>query len=567
MKPTRKKFDFTIKKMLFMFGLIPLTTTMLLVVTLSMINIRNMSKDNNLNYLEDLSKAAGGRMDSLIYGVGPEVLDMSDNLEAMFKDVKINGISSSYCYIVKSDGTMVYHPTKEKIGKHVENEVIKNVVIKLQSGKNVSSEVVEYDYKGTRKYAAYYIGAQKDFILVITADEDEVLSSSNKIIISILIVTAVMYIFFSLLIVFFANVFVKPLKKVVENITTLASGDLTRDMHVHSKITETNALINSSVILKDKLSQIVGDTATLSADIVTNAKDQASLSEDARESISQIADAMNDLSGGAQEIAIQAQDINGNIQTLNGHINDISASSDILMEASNEMNKANDNAKEKINELLVSSDSTKVALDNITKHVINTDEAIRRISDAVDFIKQIASQTNLLALNASIEAARAGEAGKGFAVVADEIKVLAEQSSKSGEEIITILTEITALSNACVDLSKEAMIAVDNELVTLNDTNDAFKVLENDIDRTIKESNDISRVVTSINKIKDSIASSIEELSAISEESNASNEEISASVEQVRAGVNALANKSALVNELSVKINDTINLFTLEESL
>lgn len=567
MKPTKKKFDFTIKKMLFMFGLIPLTTTMLLVVALSMINIRNMSKDNNLNYLEDLSKAAGGRMDSLIYGVGPEVLDMSDNLEAMFKDVKINGISSSYCYIVKPDGTMVYHPTKEKIGKHVENEVIKNVVIKLQSGQNVSSEVVEYDYKGTRKYAAYYIGAQKDFILVITADEDEVLSSSNKIIISIFIVTAVMYIFFSLLIVFFANVFVKPLKKVVENITTLASGDLTRDMHVHSKITETNALIDSSVILKDKLSQIVGDTATLSADIVTNAKDQASLSEDARESISQIADAMNDLSGGAQEIAIQAQDINGNIQTLNGHINDISSSSDILMKASGEMNKANDNAKAKINELLVSSDSTKVALDNITKHVINTDEAIRRISDAVDFIKQIASQTNLLALNASIEAARAGEAGKGFAVVADEIKVLAEQSSKSGEEIITILTEITALSNACVDLSKEAMVAVDNELVTLNDTNDAFKVLENDIDRTIKESNDISRVVTSINKIKDSIASSIEELSAISEESNASNEEISASVEQVRAGVNALANKSALVNELSVKINDTINLFTLEESL
>ena len=562
MKP-KKKFDFTIKKMLFMFGLIPLTTTMLLVVALSMINIRNMSKNNNLNYLDDLSKAAGGRMDSLIYGVGPEVLDMSDNLEAMFKDVKINGISSSYCYIVKADGTMVYHPTKEKIGKHVENEVIKNVVIKLQSGQNVSSEVVEYDYKGTRKYAAYYIGAQKDFILVITADEDEVLSSSNKIIISILIVTAVMYIFFSLLIVFFANVFVKPLKKVVENITTLASGDLTKDMHVHSKITETNALINSSVILKDKLSQIVGDTATLSADIVTNAKDQASLSEDARESISQIADAMNYLSGGAQEIAIQAQDINGNIQTLNGHINDISSSSDILMEASNEMNKANDNAKEKINELLVSSDSTKVALDNITKHVINTDEAIRRISDAVDFIKQIASQTNLLALNASIEAARAGEAGKGFAVVADEIKVLAEQSSKSGEEIITILTEITALSNACVDLSKEAMVAVDNELVTLNDTNDAFKVLENDIDRTIKESNDISRVVTSINEIKDSIASSIEELSAISEESNASNEEINASIEQVRIGVNTLAEKSAMVNELSDKINENIKFFNI----
>ena len=73
MKP-KKKFDFTIKKMLFMFGLIPLTTTILLILILSMVNIRSMSKTNNINYLRDLSKAAGGRMDSLIYGVGPEVL-------------------------------------------------------------------------------------------------------------------------------------------------------------------------------------------------------------------------------------------------------------------------------------------------------------------------------------------------------------------------------------------------------------------------------------------------------------------------------------------------------------
>lgn len=59
------------------------------------------------------------------------------------------------------------------------------------------------------------------------------------------------------------------------------------------------------------------------------------------------------------------------------------------------------------------------------------------IGDIVKLISLIADQTNLLALNAAIEAARAGEAGRGFAVVAGEVKLLAGQTSKAAEEIVT----------------------------------------------------------------------------------------------------------------------------------
>ena len=94
-------------------------------------------------------------------------------------DVKMKGIESSYIYVVSEDGTMLYHPTQEKVGQAVENEVVKGLVGQLAAGQKPERSVTDYNFKGVIKYAAYEIIDNND-IVVISADESDALAGFTK---------------------------------------------------------------------------------------------------------------------------------------------------------------------------------------------------------------------------------------------------------------------------------------------------------------------------------------------------------------------------------------------------
>ena len=130
--------------------------------------------DSVKHTMVDVVNTTSKIMENEISNSGADDLDY-DGYANNLSDVKLEGMDSAYMYVVQNDGTMLYHPTKEKVGQPVENAVIKGVVQQLQDGTKPDTAVVEYDFNGTTKYSAYTI-LNNENILVLTADESEALS-------------------------------------------------------------------------------------------------------------------------------------------------------------------------------------------------------------------------------------------------------------------------------------------------------------------------------------------------------------------------------------------------------
>lgn len=109
--------------------------------------------DSVKHTMVDVINTTSKIMENEISNSGVDDLDY-DGYANNLSGVKLEGMDSAYMYVVQNDGTMLYHPTKEKVGQPVENAVIKGVVQQLQDGKKPGTTVVEYDFNGTTKYSA-----------------------------------------------------------------------------------------------------------------------------------------------------------------------------------------------------------------------------------------------------------------------------------------------------------------------------------------------------------------------------------------------------------------------------
>jgi len=560
-KKDKKLFKFDFKVMLLLFALVPIVVAVVIITVFLVGRSKSEIKEVMHNYMYSMAVSEGQGLSDEVKNRGVLFALGEKNLSEYCSDISIENVSSSYCYVADAEGTMLYHPTADKIGQPVTNSVILGVCADMAAGKAIEPAVVEYEFKGEMKYAAYYVPENNNFVFVISADESDVMSDVRTIVVQGVVMAVLLIAVFVALALVLTKKVVSPLKVVVDGIRATAEGDLNAEINTKSSLYETKALIESTLTLQGVLQKTIGQTQSISATLKDGAENVANLAENSRDGSTQISQAMEDLAQGATSMAENVQVINEQVIDMGQSIDSIAVNAQQLVEMSNAIKEANADASSYIERVSTSSEKSVSAVSAISEQINATNDSVSKIKNAADMIGAIANKTNLLALNASIEAARAGEAGKGFAVVAGEIKNLSEQSNASAEEIRVVVGEVMEQSLKSVDLAGQVAQIIEEEQQYIGETEKKFEILNQEIGNSLDEINSISEKVTSLNEAKEAITSSVSDLGAISEENAASNQEVSASVTQIAEAITSIADNSVSTNEMAVNLNDTVSYF------
>ena len=561
-----KKTSFTMRKMLMMFCLIPLFAS-LLVMTVTCVFYMKSSLEEQTKQLLQVSCAGVYEYYAYDLAEAEDDADMDDIFT--YDTVYIDHLQSMDVDLTLFKGdTRFLTSIKDDNGKRIEGTKASDAVIQtvIKEGKEFYSDDVVINGKD---YYVYYIPLVKPngevVGMVFAGKTKEAVQSMLQRMINIAImIFALLLVIFVPLCIYFSNKISKVLKTCAVNIGKLSDGDLGQQDEAESIIAETKDLIQSSNILKEKLSEIIGNIKGISHDLNDDAQNVHSLSDNSSLSVNQISNAMEDLANGATEMASNVQDISKSIGTMNDTITVLADSSEALATSSENIKNANNEARDYIGRVSDSSVHTVEAVDNITKQISSTNDAVQKIKEAVDLtesIMTITNETNLLALNASIEAARAGEAGRGFAVVASEIGNLSDQSSRSADEIRNIVGEIVKNSEASVELSGNVATLIREEQEYIKETQSKFEILNSEIAESLSHINQVSKDTESLEKIQSVITDAVQSLSAISEENAASNEEVSASITGIAASVDEITENAEQTKGNADKLVDAISYF------
>ncbi|MCI9149113.1 MAG: methyl-accepting chemotaxis protein [Lachnospiraceae bacterium] len=305
-------------------------------------------------------------------------------------------------------------------------------------------------------------------------------------------------------------------------------GDLTERIEVKTK-DEIGQLAGGINDFLEQLQGIMQKLKGQSQSMLQCAQTTMSRVSESNDNASNVSAAMEELAASMEEVAATIADIAtaseemlSSVQSMNGQAE----------EGANLVQEIKQRAEE-INENTVQSKHT---IDNMVKEIRETLESaveesrsVDKINELTDEILNISSQTNLLALNASIEAARAGEAGKGFAVVADEIRMLAENSKNTANNIQEISQLVTAAVAKLARNAESMLQFIDQKVLTdydgfvgvakqyyddadnMNHILSDFSMYTADIEDTMKNVNEgINGISTTVDESAKGVASAAE---------------------------------------------------------
>ncbi len=527
-------------------------------------SVRNNTMTLTKDYMDDMTSAYGRVLDQ---NINISVMYLyADRLENLVGGVGLEGMDSSYFYVTSADGTILYHPDQSKIGTMAESSVIQDVVTQLDKGNIPDPAVKQYKYHGTQKYASYYVAGNGKAILILTADNSEVMASVNKAFYTAIGAGIFIIVLLGIVGYLITAKLTRPILQVTTLINRLADMDFQEDaktIKISKRSDECGTMAKALLALRESLVQVVTDIKNQSALLYETSAQLTGSANTTSGTVQNVEQAVSEIASGATNQAQETQKATEDIVLMGTMVEDTNSQVSALHNAADAIKESSDTANNTLQELDLINKKAIDSINVIYEQTHTTNESALKIKEATTLIASIADETNLLSLNASIEAARAGEAGRGFAVVASQIQKLAEQSNDSARQIDEVIYALLEDSEKAVKTMDEVKTIMEQQSENVSKAGTVFSQVETGITESINGIAQIADRTNKLNSTRSGIVDVVQNLTAIAEENAASTEETSAAVIEVANVMQEISDHAAELQNIASTLEKNISIFKI----
>jgi methyl-accepting chemotaxis protein len=357
--------------------------------------------------------------------------------------------------------------------------------------------------------------------------------SRNTLIIGLLLGIATMVVLLGIA-WWVAGIISSDVKNVADSLKSIASGeaDLTKTLQSGSK-DEIGELVHWFNAFVHKLRELIGE-------IVNSTSHLAAATDEMAVIIAQT-------KVGAGRQLRETEQLATAIHEMSMTIDGMAGNASKAAEAAQVADKESASGKAVVSSTITTIDALVNEVERTAVAMNKLDQESNNIGKVLDVIRDIADQTNLLALNAAIEAARAGEQGRGFAVVADEVRVLAQRSSQSTNEIREIIERLQLGSRDAVQVMQSGRNKAQESVTQAAAAGTALEIITTNVSR--------------IAVMNTEIAVTAEEQSSVAEEVNKNIININTIAQETSEGAAQTSKASGDLAKLAVHLQNLVGQF------
>ncbi len=557
----------SIKAKVCMVLLFSIALTILLGLGTTIPSIKNNTVSITENYMRDLTDSYGKILNQNLT-VSPMNLN-AERLAGTFSGAGLEGMESSYFYILNSEGNILYHPNSEMLGQTLDIAPISTLIKEIKEsepGFPPEPGSMYYNYEGADKRATYYVTEKYNAVAILCANESEIFAPLNRVMGKAAVLCCFLAIILGIAGYLSVANMIKPLRTVTDVIGNLADMNFKEDERltkIGTRKDETGVMARAIITLRKSLINVVTEIKQQSSLLYKTSEHLSSSASETSNTVQNVERAVSEIATGANNQASETQRATNDILLMGTMVEDTSSQVTSLHSTADFMKESSDTASQALTELDAVNQHAMDSIDIIYKQTLTTNESAMKIKEATSLISSIADETNLLSLNASIEAARAGEAGRGFAVVASQIQKLADQSNDSARQIDDIIFTLLEDSQKAVETMEEVKEIITKQSENVSKTGSVFSQVQGGISDSIQGVDEIADRTSQLNTARSNVVDVVQNLTAIAEENAASTEETSAAVIEVANIMQEVSGHAAKLQEIAHTLETNVDIFQL----